>query len=97
MNITFYGSFEEEMNYLGRTMKEADVRVNETQAAINPGQYFIKFRPRPELPIFEGILDIKALGAEEEEQKYIVRTMPNLSRNSYKPTKAHQITCTEGE
>jgi hypothetical protein len=96
-DITFYGSFEEMMEDLGRAMKEADAHVNPTQASIKPGQYFINFRHGPELPIFGEILDVSNLGADPEEQKYIDETYGEPHMRFYRPTRAYSVACEGGE
>lgn len=96
-DITFYDSFEEMMEDLGRAMKEADARVKPTQAGIEPGQYFINFRYGLDLPIFGEILDIKKLGVDEEEQEYINRSYSQPHMRFYRPTKAYSMACPEGE
>ncbi|NIO03998.1 MAG: hypothetical protein GTN74_05105 [Proteobacteria bacterium] len=95
--ITFYDSFEEMMEDLGRAMKAADARVRPTQAAIQSGQYFINFRYGPELPIFGEILNISQLGSDPEEQMYISESYAQPHMKFYRPTKAYSMACPEGE
>jgi hypothetical protein len=96
-DITFYGSFEEMMEDLGRAMKEADARVRPTQANMEPGKYFINFRHGPELPIFGQVLDYKKLGVNPEEQGYINETYEQPQMKYYKPTRAFSDACPQGE
>jgi hypothetical protein len=95
--VTFYNSFEEMMEDLGRAMREADSRIKPIQAGIKPGQYFINFRHGPDLPIFGQILDIGALGYDKEEQEYINRQYAQPHMKYYRPTHAYSVACPEGE
>lgn len=96
-DITFYDSFEDMMEDLGRAMKEADARVRRTQAGIRPGQYFINFRYGAELPIFGEILDIKRLGYDKEEQDCIDRQYAEPHMRFYRPSKCYSLACEWGE
>jgi hypothetical protein len=96
-DITFYRSFDEMMKDLSRAMKQADARVKPAQANIKPGQYFINFRHGPELPIFGQVLDIKTLGINDEEQKYINETYSQPHMRYYRPSKCYSAACEWGE
>ena len=85
VDITFYNSFEEMMEDLGRAMKEADARVKPVQAAIKPGQYFINFRHGPGVPIFGEVLDTDDPLYNEPHMKH------------YRLTKAYSAACEWGE
>jgi len=97
MDITFYDSYDEMQEDLGRAMREADARVRPAQAAIRPGQHFINFRYGLELPIFGEILDIKTLGVDEEEQRYIDESYGQPHMRFYRPSRCYSMACPEGE
>ena len=85
------------MDDLARAMREADTRVNPTQASIRAGQHFIDFRHGPELPIFGEILDIKTLGVDEEEQAYLDEDYAQAHMRYYRPSRCFSIYCESGE
>jgi hypothetical protein len=95
--VTFYGSFEEMMDELGRAMKAADRRVRPAQSGIRQGQYFINFRYGKDLPIFGEVLDIGTLGYDDEEQDYINKQYAKPHMRFYRPTRCYSTACPEGE
>lgn len=95
--LTLYDSFEEMMEDLGRAIQGADARVRSAQAGIRPGQYFINFRHGRDLPIFGEVLDIRKLGHDEEEQKYINEQYAEPHMTFFRPTRCYSMACPEGE
>ena len=97
MTVTFYGSFDEMMDDLGRAMQIADSHVRPAQESIQPGQCYINYKPELGFFIFGEILDHKTLGYDKEEQDYIDQLYSEPHMRFYKPVKAYSVACPMGE
>jgi hypothetical protein len=78
-------------------MKEADTRVNPTQASMKPSQYFINYSNDFGIAIFGQVLDTGHLGADPEEKSYIDQVYSEPHMKFYKPTKCYSVACPDGE
>lgn len=95
--FTFYGSFEQMMDDLGRAMRSADSRVRPAQALIKPGHCFISMKPQYGLAIFSEILDHRTLGMDEDEQAYLNDLYRAEHMKFYRPVRAFSLACPFGE
>ena len=97
VEITFYSSFEEMMDDLGRAMRSADSRVRPAQASIKPGQCYISMKPEYGIAIFGEIINYKSLGYDEQEQTYLNDLYESEHMRFYRPAKAYSVACEYGE
>jgi hypothetical protein len=87
MDVSFFNSFEEMMDTLGKRMKEADACTDGYQADFHPGDFFISQTPYgfsvygEILPCPEDCLDF----------------FQSKSGKFYRSTKAYSQACPEGE
>lgn len=82
-----FDSFEEMMDSIDKSRKAADERVESWQAAVKPGDFFVRMSPAPGLTIYGEILD-----PGEDAELYAEPQM-----KGFRPTRAYSKACPEGE
>ena len=104
-DITFYDSFEEMIEALGKAMKEADSRVTEHQKKYRPGDIVVSDSGYG-FPIFHEILDIEKLVRDsflkygegyEDEGIYLLDLYREPHMQYYCFANNYSEACPEGE